>query len=165
VVLRNLVIYHPANARGMYAIGAHNLIMENVEVIAYGNDWGAQPCPARWPMGGYDCSNLVIRKSKNIYLHNIRVENGSNGIRVWDSPDAHLNKVVARNARGPYPAGNCFAITRSHNTILENWHCYNDPEIAWLTDSLNVWRSSNVTVRDGVVDGSNAPIGMCVSFQ
>ena len=45
VTLRNVVIYHAANSQGIYATGAEGLTLENVEVFAYGNKWGAQPCP------------------------------------------------------------------------------------------------------------------------
>ena len=38
-------------------------------------------------------------------------------------------------------------------------------EISWNGDALNMWRSSNVTVRNGVVDGHNAPTGMCLMFE
>jgi hypothetical protein len=36
---------------------ADNLIIENVEVIAYGNEWGANPCPDE-VLGGYACNNI-----------------------------------------------------------------------------------------------------------
>ena len=53
----------------------------------------------------------------------------------------------------------------SDNGLLENFYCYSDTDIAWNGDSLNMWRSSNVTIRNGVVDGNNAPTGMCVMFE
>jgi len=37
--------------------------------------------------------------------------------------------------------------------------------IAYTEDSISAWRSSNVLMRDGVVDGSNSPTGMCVMFE
>jgi len=41
VTLRNVIIYHPSNGKGIYGWEADNLTIENVEVIAYGNEWGA----------------------------------------------------------------------------------------------------------------------------
>ena len=65
VVIRNLVIHHAANRRGIYFFEADNLTIENVEVIAYGvhattdqNNWGANPCPVRKPFEGYNCNNI-----------------------------------------------------------------------------------------------------------
>ena len=41
VTIRNVVIYHAANGRGIYAWNCKNLTIENVQVIAYGNEAGA----------------------------------------------------------------------------------------------------------------------------
>jgi exosome complex RNA-binding protein Rrp42 (RNase PH superfamily) len=41
VVIRNVVIYHAANGRGINAWKSKNLTIENVQVIAYGNEKGA----------------------------------------------------------------------------------------------------------------------------
>lgn len=41
VTLRNVVVYHAANGQGIYATTAPGLTLENVEVYAYGNAWGA----------------------------------------------------------------------------------------------------------------------------
>merc|ERR1712156_26728 len=60
VIVRNVVIHHPANGIGIFAKRADNIIIENVEVIAYGNEWGAQPCPSAWPTAGVNCNNISI---------------------------------------------------------------------------------------------------------
>jgi len=48
---------------------------------------------------------MEIRKSENLKITNVRVEGGSKGVNVIDSPGAILTGIVARNMRGPYPAG------------------------------------------------------------
>ena len=108
ITLRNVIIYHPANGMGLYGWSPKNLTLENVQIIAYGNEWGAQPCPSRSPMNGYRCNNIEIRKAENLVITNVEVEGGSKGIAVIDSPGSLLKKVVARNMRGPFPAGQCF---------------------------------------------------------
>ena len=49
VTVRNVLIYHAANGMGIYGFRPKNLRLENVKVLAYGNDWGAAPCPTRKP--------------------------------------------------------------------------------------------------------------------
>ena len=105
VTIRNVLIYHPANGRGIYAWKTPNLHIENVEVVAYGNDFGAQPCPSRAPLNGFQCNNIQVYHSPGLVIHNVRVENGSKGISVIGSDAAWLKNVAAFNARGPYPAG------------------------------------------------------------
>jgi exosome complex RNA-binding protein Rrp42 (RNase PH superfamily) len=41
VVIRNVIIYHAANGRGINAWRCKNLTIENVQIIAYGNKLGA----------------------------------------------------------------------------------------------------------------------------
>ena len=41
VTVRNVIIYHAVNGIGLYGWKSNNLILENVQVIAYGNEWGA----------------------------------------------------------------------------------------------------------------------------
>lgn len=100
VTIRNVLIYHAANGMGIYAWSADNLVLENVQVIAYGNEWGAQPCPTRAPFLGYDCTNIKIVKSENVKINNVQTENGSRGISLGTSPSPTLTNVVAKNPRG-----------------------------------------------------------------
>ena len=108
VTIRNVLIYHAANGMGIYAFKANNLVLDNVQVIAYGNEWGAQPCPTRKPFMGYDCSNIKIVKSEDVQISNVSTENGSRGISLIKSPSPYLKNVVAKNPRGQQPAGQCF---------------------------------------------------------
>merc|ERR1711981_752149 len=58
VTIRNVIIHHPTNGQGINAMNAHHLILENVEVIGYGNERGANPCPRVPGLGGYNCANI-----------------------------------------------------------------------------------------------------------
>ena len=91
VTVRNVVIFHPANGKGIFGWKANGLTIENVEIISYGNEWGAQPCPTRAPLNGYRCSNIEIYKTTNLRIENVRAENGSKGINIIDSPGAIIN--------------------------------------------------------------------------
>ena len=107
VVIRNVVVYHAANGFGIYGMGPNNLTIENVQVVAYGNEWGAQPCPSRKPFNGADCSNIKIYNASPLNIHNVQLENGSRGISLSGCPGAQLTSIVAKNVRGPFPAGQC----------------------------------------------------------
>ena len=165
VTIRNVLIVHAANGMGIYAFKSHNLTLENVQVYAYGNEWGAQPCPTRKPFFGYDCSNIKIVKSDDVTINNVQTENGSRGISLIKSSSPKLTNVVAKNPRGQQPAGQCFQLNQSDDGLLENFYCYSDYDVAWNGDSISMWRSSNVVMRNGVVDGNNAPNGICVMYE
>ena len=105
VTIRNVIIYHAANAMGIFAWKANNLTIENVQIFAYGNEWGANPCPTRSPFNGIDCSNIKIYHSDNVLIENALVENGSRGISCVNCPDSTFRRIVAKNPRGPYAGG------------------------------------------------------------
>ena len=165
VTVRNVLIYHAASAMGIYAWEADGLKLENVQVIAYGNEWGAQPCPTRAPFNGYDCTNIKVVKSDNVSIDRVHTQDGSRGISITSSYAPQLTNVVSKNPRGQQPAGQCFQLNTSDNGKIENFHCYSDYDVAWNGDSVSMWRSSNVEIRNGVVDGNNANNGICVMFE
>ena len=101
VTIRNVLIYHAANGMGIYAFRPKNLRIENVQVHAYGNDWGAQPCPTRKPFAGYDCSNIKIYHADGLVMDTIHVENGSRGVSLKNCTGAEVSNLVAKNVRGP----------------------------------------------------------------
>lgn len=134
VTVKNVVIHHAANARGIYYWKAPGLRIENVEVIAYGvhgttdeNNWGPQPCPARAPFGGSKCSNILGVLADGVSLENVYVEGGSSGIKILKSKYASMKNVIAKNMRGPFPGGQCFALNnKSDHGTLEDFYCLNE---------------------------------------
>ena len=80
-------------------------------------------------------------------------------------PGAQLTNIVARNVRGPFPAGQCVQVGYSDGAVLDNFFCQNDIDVAWPEDSISAYRSSDVEITNGVVEGSNAPTGICVMYE
>ena len=172
VTVKNVLIHHAANSQGIFFWKADGLTVENVEVVAYGvhattleDNWGAQPCPMRSPFQGFNCANIIGYRSSDLSFTNTRVEGGSKGISVIMSPGAHMKNVVAKNIRGPFPAGQCFQINQSDGTIVEDFYCWNEMGKSWTEDTISAYRSSNVTIRNGVVDGNNAMTGIGVMYE
>ena len=105
VTLKNVIIYHAANAMGIFCWKCDGLKLENVQIHAYGNEWGANPCPTRSPFGGIDCSNIKMYYADDVEFSNVLVENGSRGISCFTCKGIKLQGIVAKNPRGPYAAG------------------------------------------------------------
>lgn len=49
--------------------------------------------------------------------------------------------------------------------MIDGFYCLSEYEKSHNGDSISLWRSSNVDVRNGVVDGNNAHNGICVMFE
>ena len=80
VTIKNVTIYHAANTQGIYGQFNDNLTIENVKVVAYGNDWGTSPCPTRFPFKGSNCQNIQLRRANNLKMTNVTMENGSGSL-------------------------------------------------------------------------------------
>ena len=81
------------------------------------------------------------------------------GIGLTNSPGAYVKGIYVENSRGPDPKAHNLQASLSDNVILEDFHMYNDNRISWAGDVVSFWRSSNIVVKNGLVDGCNDPVG------
>ena len=56
-------------------------------------------------------------------------------------------------------------MVKSDGGSLTDFTCINELDVAWPEDSISIYRSSNVEVTNGVIEGSNAPTGICLMFE
>ena len=49
-------------------------------------------------------------------------------------------------------------MAHSDDFVLEDFYCKND-NTSWTEDSVSIYRSSNASVRRGLIDGNNSPTG------
>lgn len=160
VTIRDLRIEHHFTGRGIYFIHADGILISGVEVVATGKALGPNNCS----LPNNDCDNILGQQSNNVHLTGLRVEGGSTGIELAFCTEALVEGIFAKNNRGPFPRGQCVQFTHSDNSILQDFECSND-NTSWTEDNVNIWRSSNVTVRRGVVDGNNSPTGVGIMFE
>eukprot|EP00662_Eupelagonemidae_sp_cell21_P035018 gene35018-36794_t len=132
---------------------------------------------------------IMVQGRKNVVIRNCRIQHHAqtaypygNGIYFTKADNLTIDHVdlstcpgatvsqfvaehfVAENMRGPYPRGQCFQCTNSDNVVVEDFYCRND-NTSWTEDNLSLFRSSNVTVRRGLIDGNDAPNGVGVMFE
>jgi hypothetical protein len=161
VTIRNCTISHRAQTtwpygNGIYFTGADGLTIEDVEVELVGVASGPLPDLHNYNINGISSSGVTIS--------NVRVVGGSAGIELTRCDGAHVSHLVALNMRGPYPRGQCFQTSFSDNVVLEDFYCKSD-NTSWTEDNLSLYRSSNVTVRRGLIDGNNSPTGVGVMYE
>merc|ERR1712039_190859 len=130
--------------------------IDNVEVNLIGVQSGPLPDLRNYNIAGYG--------SLQPQISNVRVSGGSTGIELTQCDHGSVSNFVAKNVRGPYPRGQCFQASQSDNIILQDFYCLNDNS-SWTEDSISIWRSSNPTVRRGLIDGSNSPTGVGVMIE
>jgi hypothetical protein len=161
VTIRNCTISHSAQkvwpfGNGIYFTGADGLVITDVEVELVGVASGPLP-----DLHNYNINGI---SSSGVRISNVRTEGGSTGIELNKCDGAHVSNFVAFNMHGPYPRGQCFQCGYSDNVIVEDFYCKSD-NTSWTEDNLSLYRSSNVTVRRGLIDGNNSPTGVGVMFE
>ena len=105
VTLRNVLVHHSASGMGIHVYRAEGVTFENVEVRAYGNEYGPNPC-SKEHSRGWMCQNVLAWQSPKFSGKNLRMYGGSDGLRFYECPNSKVDGVEVRNVRGPYPAGN-----------------------------------------------------------
>ena len=165
------MVEHHAKAIGILFEQCHNITIEEVVVVAIGESSRsgdgerarAGECAATY--GPRECDNIHGLRSNGVFIKRVRVQGGAAGIELHSCPGARLRSISARNMRGPYPRGQCVQFSQSNGASLSNFYCRNDENSSWPEDSVSVWRSAGATIRDGLVDGNNAPNGVGVMFE
>lgn len=151
VVIRNVTIRHRGGA-GIRIANAANVTIQNVDIINHAA-----------PSAGADKDNRNINiecvGSPRLTIVNARLSNGTSNINLMKCPNARLRHIEGHNTRGTgHTNGGSFVmINESSGTVLEDFSSENDPAVAETGDTINVYASTNVAIRRGLVDGNNSP--------
>lgn len=155
VTLQNLEIHH-RDGPGIRAVGAADLLVEDVSIAA-ADVPASGPLPDEW-------NNVELFQSPRAQIRRVRVRRGSSGVYLVQSPDATVSSVDGCDLRGPFPRGQLVQFDESDRSVLEDFSAVNGAG-SWPEDNVNVYRSVDVTVRRGLLDGNNSPSGVGVIFD
>jgi hypothetical protein len=155
VIVRNCLIEHNTAGPGIEFTAATGLTIQNVSVTLVGAPTAGGPLPSAAAVGVSGASTAGLN------IERLRTTGGSSGVYLLSCPAAHLRFMQARNARGPFPRGQCVQFDKSPHSVLEDFSCVNDVgrNVSWTEDNISVYQSDNVTVRRGLIDGNNSPSG------
>jgi hypothetical protein len=156
VKILDCLVEHGTGGPGIQFNNAAGLEIANTSVVLVGVSKGPLP---KWQLENIQGSN-----SPNVRISQVHVEGGSSGIELGVCHGAVITELQAKNARGPFPRGQCVQFAQSNNCVLDTFSCIND-ETSWTEDSISSWRSSNTTVKNGLVDYNNSPTGVGVMFE
>lgn len=156
VVIRNVRIEHE-KAHGLTVADSPGLRVENIEIINVAT-------PDAGPHDGL-YANIDLFRSEDAVITNARVEGGSSGLIAFQSHGLTVDGFEATDQRGPFPRGQGVQLDHTNDATIQNFLIRNDPATAWTEDNINILGSSNVVIRDGVIDGGNSPSGMGVLVE
>ncbi|WP_282112646.1 right-handed parallel beta-helix repeat-containing protein [Maribacter stanieri] len=158
VVISNCIIEYTGKFMGIKFTSADNLTIKNCS-IKYVN------APAKGPLEDADRNCIEGIGSQNIVITNVRVEDGSTGIRLNQCDNSILKYIEGHNMRGPFPRGQLVQYDKCIGGLLENFSVINDREIAWTEDNVSIYKSGGQQIKKGLIVGNNSPTGVGVLFE
>ncbi|MCA9299845.1 MAG: hypothetical protein KDA28_12305, partial [Phycisphaerales bacterium] len=144
-------------AEGIVVDHADGVTLEDVDVVHTG-------APASGANDSAERLNIACRGSASLTVTRARLTRGSSGIYLVGCDDSVLTYIEGHDFRGPFPRGQVVQWNSSDDGLLEHFSVEN-PVGSWPEDDVNAYQSQRVTIRDGLVDGNNAPSGVGVIFD
>jgi hypothetical protein len=145
------------NGRGIFGSG-ENIVISDVEVIHIALPEGVAPHSS-------EQENIHIHDAPGVRISRVKVSGGSSGIRLIRCPNAVVEQVQGENFFGPLPCGQLVQFDDCPGATLDGFSVVNDLSGSYVEDNISVYKSPNVEVRNGLVDGNNAPNGTGVMFE
>lgn len=155
VIIRDCEIHH-LDGPGIEFAAADDLWIDNVIIVHDRADIG--------PHEHLDQANIKGNSSGGLVIERTRVTRGSSGIQLAGTPSAVLRMIEGHDIRGPGPPASFISVTASDEVLIEDFSCINPLDTGRAESLIELRESSNVTVRRGLLDGSNAEFGYGVLF-
>lgn len=156
VVIRDCEIHHDGGP-GISFAAADSLTIENVVIVHDRQEPGPHEHSNQANITGVNSDGLVIRE--------VRVTRGSSGIELADTPGAQLLDIEGHDVRGPGPPASFIHVRNGSDSVIDGFSCINPLDTGRPGNLVEISESSNVVVRNGVLDGHNAQYGYGVLFQ
>ncbi len=156
VVIRNCEIHH-VNGPGISFAAADNLTIDTVVVEHDRTDPG--------PHADSTQVNITGTNSANLRISRVRVARGASGIDLSATPGAILETIEGHDIRGPGPPASFIQLLDSDEVVISDFSCINPLDTGRPGNLIAIFESSDVTVRDGLLDGHNSVFGYGILFN
>jgi hypothetical protein len=157
VTIKNCYIEHE-DGYGIKFNKADGLRIESVDIKHTG-------FPGQAKLSDIANGNIDGMESRNVVMDHIRASGGSAGIYLYNSPGAQLSHLDLRNFRGPFWKGQAIQFNQSSNCVVDGFYIANERGRSWVEDNISVYHTSSCTIRNGVIDGNDAPYGAAIQFE
>lgn len=156
VVIRNARIEH-AGGPGIDVSGSDDVTIQDVSIEHTG-------APASGANPSAELLNIACNGSARLTVTRARLTRGSSGVYLVQCPNSTLSFLEGHDFRGPFPRGQLVQWNNSDGGLLEDFSVHN-PATCWTEDNVNVYQSTGIQIRRGLIDGNNSPSGVGVIFD
>jgi hypothetical protein len=156
VKIQNVIVHHDGNSGpGIYVSNSNNVIISGADVIFDGaTASGANPTNNN---DNIDCYN-----SMNLIINNVRLTRGSSSIYLLKCTNIKLTFIEGHDQRGPFPRGQLVQWDHSSHGILSDFFNLTSLANSYTEDNVNVYKSTDIAIERGLLDGNNSPSGVGV---
>jgi hypothetical protein len=159
VTVRDCEIRHEG-AAGIVIFESDGALVESVKVVH------SKRPPDGVELPSAQENNIEGYNSTNIRCERVYVEGGSSGFYFSRCPGTTVSMAEGHDFRGPFPRGQFLQFgTGCDNSVLEDFSCENISGVSVGQDNVNVFASSDCTIRRGLIVGNDAPSGIGVIFE
>jgi len=158
VIIRNCQITANGGA-GISASNADGLQIQNVDI-----NNGVAATGVNENSSVYQ-NNIDISSSNGVTINNAKLTGGSSGIYAADSSNLTFTNIEGNNFKGPFPRGQMVQFNNCNTAVLDGFSCVNDPNNSYPEDNISVYKSQNITIENGLIDGNNSITGCAVMVE
>lgn len=144
---------------GIEAVDADGLVIRNVDIINGSASVGLVPNRTSKDI------NIDLTGGSGITIENVRMTGGSSGIYGDTVTDIKMENIEGYNFKGPMARGQFILMGNSTNVSLDGFYNKNDAGNSYPEDNINMYNSSNITIKNGLLDGNNSITGCGIMFE
>ena len=156
VVIRNCEIHHDG-APGISFAAADRLTIQDVVIVHDRDEPG--------PHEHRNQANITGSNSDETLIERVRITRGSTGIELLATPGVRLFDIEGHDIRGPGPPASFIHLSDSDDAVIDGFSLINPLDTGRPGNLVELRESSDVVVRNGLLDGHNAEFGYGIVFQ
>lgn len=138
--------------------GSTNFTMTDLDMTRTNSTTGITPLGAE-----NNCINGT--GSTGLVGTRLRFRDSSTGVYLVGCAAPVFSFLEGYNFRGPFPRGQLLQYDTCNSGIVQDFYCSCDLTNSFPEDNINLYLSSDVIVRRGLIDGNNSSSGIGVIFE
>lgn len=158
IKLINCTILYSGGQSGILLEGCRTPLIQNCRLVCADN-----ALPGQGKNNGSNAINLA--NCDGAIINRVRTKDAACGAYIQESKNVLINAFQAIDSRGPMARGQGVQFNGCDGGALQNFDIYNDLSTCWTEDCVNIFNSTNMTVKNGFIDGNNSPSGAGVMWE
>lgn len=142
-----------SQGRAIQLMGCNNTFIERCNFVNV-------KAPKIGQASDYNQNHIFVSGGSNSRIRNVRGKSSSSFLYVESHTNFNASYMEGYDFRGPEPRGQLFQAIDCTNPVLSDFYTYNDQNVSWTEDIVNVGGTTTGFKCDrGLINGLNSPSG------